>query len=95
MLRIRFPHRVGAGPGEVTQAEARIDGGGNAALCTGMKHFFGKPQIAGLVAQRHMGAGDGDHAGGIKGLAQGKLDFHGVGGAFPVLTVQHGLLFIV
>ena len=42
-----------------------------------------------------MGPGNGNHPGGVKALADAHLDLHGVGGAFAVLAVQHGLLFIV
>ena len=85
---------VGAGPGEIAQAEAGVDGGVNPAAGPRIVHLLGKPQIARLVAQGDVGPGDGDHAGGVEGLPQGKLDLHGIGGALSVLAIHHGLLFV-
>ena len=80
---------------EVTGAEAGVDRRGHAAVRAGLDQLFGKPQVAVLVAQGHVGPLDGHHTLGVKRLAQGKLDLHGVGRALAQVAVQHGLLFIV
>ena len=79
----------------MSQAEAGVHRGGHPALRPGLEHLLGKPQVAGLVAQGHVGPGDGYHAGGVERLTQGKLDLHGVGRAIAEFAIQHGLLIVV
>ena len=86
---------VAAGAGEVAGAEAGVHGGGHLAVGARLHQLLGKPQVAVLVAQGHVGPLDGHHTLGVKRLAQGKLDLHGVGRALAQVAVQHGLLFIV
>ena len=85
---------MGAGAGEVTGAEAGVDRRGHAAVRAGLDQLFGKPQVAGLIAQGNVRTLDGHHALGVEAFADADLDLHGIGGAFAVLAVQHGLLFV-
>ena len=86
--------RMGAGAGEVTGAEAGVDRRGHAAVRADLDQLFGKPQVAGLIAQGNVRTLDGHHALGVEAFADADLDLHGIGGAFAVLAVQHGLLFV-
>ena len=75
-------------------AEARVERRRHAAARAGLDQLLGKPEVAVLIAQGHMRPLDRHHALCVKALADADLDLHGIGGAFAVLAVQHGLLFV-
>ena len=60
-----------------------------------LDQLFGKPQVAGLIAQGNVRTLDGHHALGVEAFADADLDLHGIGCALAIFALQHGFLFIV
>ena len=71
------------------EVEARVDGGAHPAHRAASHELFGEPQISLLVAQRHMGSADWNHARRTERLANGHLNLHRQLSALAVLPVKH------
>jgi hypothetical protein len=72
---------------QITKINTGIHRGWNFAFSAQAKQFFHKPEIRVLGTKGNMGPGNGDHAFSPKNPPQTRLDPHGIGNGFPLVTI--------